>query len=99
MNYPIGGTKIDRFGEIEALIEAGMIGARERDHKLAGTLVHLIDGNAIFSQKIRIHNGDEMMQQIGRSFEQLFGVLFHDAFEIFRLVARHAVPSFGLAKM
>ena len=37
---PVGGRKVDGLGHIVPVVEAGVVGARERDDKLARVLVH-----------------------------------------------------------
>ena len=37
--YPIDGAEVDRLGEVEPLVEAAVIGSREGDDELSGTLV------------------------------------------------------------
>ena len=39
MSYPIGQTKIDRLGEIEALIESGVVSARKRHNEFSSALI------------------------------------------------------------
>ena len=41
--YPVHGAEVDRLGEVEALVEAAVVGPRERDDELPGTLVGAVD--------------------------------------------------------
>ena len=40
---PVGGTKVDGFGKVEAVVEASVVGARESDNKLAFVLIDAVD--------------------------------------------------------
>ena len=53
--HPIGGAKVDRLGKIEALIEAGVVGARKRNDKLARVLIDFKYGHFVLPKRIRIH--------------------------------------------
>ena len=37
--HPVRKSKVHSLSKVEALIEASMVGSRERDHKLTSTLV------------------------------------------------------------
>lgn len=37
--YPVHGAEVHGLGKVKALVEAAVVGSRERDHKLPGTLV------------------------------------------------------------
>ena len=42
---PVGRGKVDRLGQVKAMVKAGMIGPGEGDDELAGVLVHPDDNN------------------------------------------------------
>ena len=39
LTYPVRKSKVDSFSKVESLIEASMVGTRERDDELTSTLV------------------------------------------------------------
>ena len=41
--YPVHGAEVHRLCEVEALVEAAVVGPRERDDELPGTLVGAVD--------------------------------------------------------
>ena len=52
---PVSKEEVDSLGTVEALVEAGMVGPRERHHKLSLTLVcanHLPDTHTHHGEKI-----------------------------------------------
>ena len=52
---PIRRSKVDGLGQVVAMIEARVIRARERDHELAGVLVHAVNGNPVsLSKKVEL---------------------------------------------
>jgi hypothetical protein len=44
---PIRRSKVDCLGKVVAVIEARVVRARERDHELAGVLVHAVNRNPV----------------------------------------------------
>ena len=61
---PVGRSKVDGFGEVVALVEARVIGARERDDKFTRVLVQTVNWNSSVHQRIGIHYGNQLVQQI-----------------------------------
>jgi len=43
MAYPVWRAEVNSFGKIVALVKAGMIRARKRNHEFSGTLIRSND--------------------------------------------------------
>ena len=50
---PVGRRKVDGLGQVVAVVEAGVVAAREGDHELAGMLVGFVHGDAVGLKKRR----------------------------------------------
>jgi len=90
--HPVRRTEVNSLGEIEALVEASMIGSWKRDHKLSHVLVDLVNGHAVPDQHRRIHYCNQVVQQVRRFLEQFIGVALHASLERLGVVTGHAVP-------
>jgi len=95
--HPVGGAEVDCLGEVEALVEAGVVGAWEGDDELAGALVGLVDAHTLLDQQARVGHGDQVVQQVGLDGEQLGRQLLHHLLELLRLQPRQCVPGLRLA--
>lgn len=96
MIYPSGRADVDSLSKVEALIETSMIGAREGDNELATVLVGAIDGYTLLLQEVGIHDGGDMVKEVGRQLKKLTGLLPHCLFEQLRVCWGHAIPCLWL---
>ena len=67
------------------------------DDELARALVELVDGHAAGPENGGVHDGDEVVEEVGRLVEQLVGIAAHALLEALGARARHAVPRLGAA--
>ena len=74
-----------------------MVSPWECNNKFSRLLVESIDWNIGIHKFVRIHNGDQLVQQIRLTFEQFRRRRLHSIFKHLGAVARHAVPRFRLA--
>ena len=78
------------------MIEACMIGLRERQHELASALITSIDANTSIPDVLRVHERDQLEEQIGLRFEEIRSFPLHSCLEALRVIAGNAVPGLGL---
>lgn len=99
MHDPVGQGKVDGLVDVEAVVEARVIGAREGDDDLVGPLVARVDGHAGALDPARAHERRELVHEIGRLLEQLGRRVAHRRLEVLLLGPGHAVPRLGRAEV
>jgi hypothetical protein len=58
----VGGRKVDRFVEVESVVEARVVGLRESNHELTGSVIERIVPNTDFLEMRRCKQGDQLEQ-------------------------------------
>ena len=94
---PVGQRKIDRFVQVEPLVEPAVVRLRIGDDKLVRTLVHRIHADALALRTLGAHHRHQLEQDLGVRVEQLRGRAPHRLLEFVRVRAGHTVPGLGLA--
>ena len=79
------------------MIEPRVVCLREGDYELAGTLVAGIHVDASLLESLRIHQGDQLEQQIGLDLEKIRSFPSDRRLEFLRVLAGDAVPGLGLS--
>jgi hypothetical protein len=96
---PVGKGEVDSFVEVEAVVEAGMVGAREGDDKLVGSLIDDRDADTVLLETTGTHEGDELEHEVGLLLEKFGSGELHGGFELLVVLAGNAVPRFGVAEV
>ena len=73
-----------------------MVGLREGNDELACTLVAGVYVDASLLQSLRVHQGDQLEQQIGLDLEEIRSFPSDRRLEFLRVLAGDAVPGLGL---
>ena len=94
---PVGKGKVHRFVEVEAVVEAGMVGSREGDDKLIGSLIASDDADTVLLESAGAHQCNELKHEIRLLLEELGRGKLHRGLELLVIRARNAVPCFGIA--
>ena len=89
---PVGRGKVDRLGHVVAVVEAGVVAAREGDDKLAGVLIHAVDGDPVGLQHVGVHGGDNVVEQVGLGLKELLGAAAHHLLRLLSILGRNPVP-------
>lgn len=89
---PVRWGKVDRLGQIVAVVEARVIASREGDDKLPGVLVHPIDGDPVGLQHVGVHGGDDVMEQVRLGLEELLGAAAHHLLRLLGILGGYPVP-------
>lgn len=94
---PIGKGKVDSLVEVEAVIEARVVAAREGDDELVRALIAGDDADTVLLETSRTHESDELEHEIGLLVEELGGGKLHGSLELLVVGAGNAVPGLGVA--
>ena len=79
------------------MIETSMICLGEGDHKFTSSLVAPVNTHTRIRKPRRVHQSDELEEQVGLSLEQIGRFTFDRSLEFLGIVSRNAVPRLGLA--
>jgi hypothetical protein len=80
------------------VIQAGVICFRERDNELASPLIACINTHPGLTQTERIHEGDELMQEIGLH-KEIWSLDADGGLKLLRVITRDAIPCLSFAPM
>jgi hypothetical protein len=96
---PIGEGEVDGLVEVEAMVESGVIGARESDDELVWSLVDGGNADTVFLQPTGTHQSDELEHEVGLLLEEFGSGELHRRFELLVVLARNTVPRLGVAEV
>lgn len=96
---PVRERKVHRLVEVEAMVEAGVVRARERDDELVWSLVDGVHSAAVLLEMTGAHERDELEQKVGLLIEQLRSGSLHRGFELLVILSRNAVPRLRISEV
>lgn len=96
---PVGESKVDRFVEVEAMVEARVVSSRESDDEFVRTLIDGVDSTSVLLQMTGTHESDELEEKIGLLIEQLGCGSLHRRFEFLVVFSWDTVPSLRVSEM
>ena len=96
---PVGKGKVDSFVEIESVVEARVVRAREGDDEFVWSLVDSVDVTTILLEVTGTHEGDELEEEIGLLIEEFGCSSLHRSFELFIVFSRDSIPSLRISEM
>jgi hypothetical protein len=79
------------------VVEAAVIRFREGDHKLVRALIARHDAHTLLLEPTGVHHRHELEEESRLLLEQLGRFRFHGGLELVRVLARDAIPCFGLS--
>lgn len=94
---PVGEGKVDGLVEVEAVVEARVVGAREGDDELVRPLVAGDDANAVLLESTWAHERYELEHEVGLLLEEFGGGELHGGLELLVVGAGDAVPGLRVA--
>lgn len=94
---PVWSREIDRFGDIEAQIEAAVVSTVQSDDELSSLLANFGNGNVwnLLLEEIRVDYRGFVTQKLGALQKLLREVFLNEIFEFPRILPSDAVPHLG----
>lgn len=87
--YPPGQREVHSFGDVEAIVEAGMVTLGSSDHEFAFSLNHFADFNAMVKENLGVDKGGFMSDVVRALFEVLGEFGPDEFFELLVIVNIH----------
>lgn len=94
---PVEKGKINGLVEVETVVEARVVAAREGDDELVRALVAGDDAHAVLHESAGAHERHELEHKVGLLFEELGGCELHGGLELLVVGAGDAIPGLRVA--
>src|SRR5277367_5384795 len=97
--FPISWRKVDGFVEVEAMVEARMVGLWKRDDELTSALIESVYLHSCFPELFRRQQCHKLEKEIWLRLKKLRNGLSHGFLKSMCILARYTVPCFGSTKV